>query len=403
MSNIWTKKIIKTLSLALICFILCSLPIFAQNTSIKQPSPFKSHVYSGRNIKIDASETIKGPIFIRGRYINVDGIVDGTTFIAGQEVTINGTIKGDVIILSEYINIKGTVEGDLYSAASKVIISGKINGSSTVAAQDIDILQGAVINRDGLFASSRLNVLGKINRQLFAGAESIIIDGQVNDDTKLTVGELKVDDTANIAGSLTYKSKEEAYVSSNAKISGPTKWIERKFEPKPEAEADKYADDFFDFLIKIASALLIWFIVITWKPFFWKESQQTVLEKPLKTLGLGVLILILGPIATLVLMITIIGIPLGVILALMYGVALYLSKIVVAVLIGYYIAEKFNWPELHKGVWIVLLGLTLLTLVTKIPIVGVIIYLIILFTGLGAIAITLFQNKPTLPIPPVEE
>jgi hypothetical protein len=113
-----------------------------------------------------------------------------------------------------------------------------------------------------------------------------------------------------------------------------------------------------------------------------------ITEQPLKTLGLGALALIVTPILAIILMITLIGLPLGIILGLIYGVTLYLAKIIAAVFIGYWLAQKFSWPVIHKGVWLVLLGLAIIALLTKIPLIGFLLWLLVIFTGLGSVILS---------------
>ncbi|MDX9872698.1 MAG: hypothetical protein RBT41_09795, partial [Clostridia bacterium] len=56
-----------------------------------------------------------------------------------------------------------------------------------------------------------------------------------------------------------------------------------------------------------------------------------------------------------------------------------------AVFIGYWLAQRFSWPEIHKGVWFVLLGLAVIALLGKVPFLGFLMWLVILFAGLGAV------------------
>ena len=93
-------------------------------------------------------------------------------------------------------------------------------------------------------------------------------------------------------------------------------------------------------------------------------------------------------------MITVIGLPLGIILALTYGVILYLAKIIAAVFIGYLLAARFSWPVIHKGVWLVLLGLALIALLTKIPVLGFVLWLLVIFAGLGAVILVAVRPTP---------
>ena len=148
------------------------------------------------------------------------------------------------------------------------------------------------------------------------------------------------------------------------------------------------------FLWGIASALLIWFLVKIWRPNFWTKTAQPIAELPLKTLGVGFLTLVVTPLLIILAMVTVIGIPLGMLMGIVYWVAMYLSKIIVAVFIGQWLAKRFKWPELHKGVWYVLLGLVILALLNMIPFVKFIVGLLTVVAGLGALILAHYKATP---------
>ena len=100
---------------------------------------------------------------------------------------------------------------------------------------------------------------------------------------------------------------------------------------------------------------------------------------------MGALIFILTPLAIILMMINVIGIPLGIITGFVYGSTLYLSKIIVAVFGAAMLAERFGWAKQGKGVWAVLLCLTVLVLLFEVPILGDAAWLVTAFAGLGSL------------------
>ncbi len=190
-------------------------------------------------------------------------------------------------------------------------------------------------------------------------------------------------DGALINGNFAYKSTNQAKLTPGAKVSGLVDW--QRLDPAPKAEKNTPANAFGSFLLSIASALLIWFLVRIWRPELWAGLSTSIAEQPLKTIGIGVMAFLVTPLLIILLMITIIGLPLGIILGLVYGITLYLSKIIVAVFVGSLLTKRFGWTERHKGVWPVLLGLAVVILLMKIPILGTVVWLLVVFTGLGAL------------------
>ena len=99
----------------------------------------------------------------------------------------------------------------------------------------------------------------------------------------------------------------------------------------------------------------------------------------MKVSGIGVATLIAMPMASIIAICTIIGIPISIITLLIYGILIYLSIIPTAYFLGsYLIKTKVENDYLLLG--ISLLGIML---IEKIPIIGGIVSFISLCMGLG--------------------
>lgn len=345
---------------------------------------------AGNIVLVEAGQTVKGPALYTGNYVTIGGTIDGTAVAAGQEVTVDGTINGDLFVFARKVVLKGKVLGNLYTAAGEVQVSGEVSRDAVGVGRRVNVTKEALINRDMYLAAERVFHAGQVGRQMFAHGTTIMVNGRVQDDTKLAAERVLIQDGAVLGGNLFYVSSNQADVSANASISGRTDW--KKVAPHEPRATDNVAGSVFANLLGILGALLLWFVVATWRPQFWAETSRPLLQQPLKTLGYGALVLLLTPLLAILLMITVIGLPLGIILGLAYGVCLYLSKIIAAVIIGYALAQRFGWPEVHKGVWLVLLGLALLAVLTKLPVLGFFVTLAVIFTGLGSIF--LVYSKP---------
>jgi len=119
------------------------------------------------------------------------------------------------------------------------------------------------------------------------------------------------------------------------------------------------------------------------------RTSEILRKKPLKSLGIGFIAFICVPILAIILLVLVLTIPLSWILILGYLIALYIAKFYVATWIGKLIlrgraADASPIPPM-------LLGLTILFLVTWIPVLGTLVAFLTWFFGLGA----LLQRKET--------
>jgi cytoskeletal protein CcmA (bactofilin family) len=383
MLNVKNKRFGKELALAVLMIFLfvMVLPtgIFGANESSSQDIS-----------KLESGKTLDGPGFFAGDIIRVDGTVEGTTFVTGQDVRINGHINGDLFVAAQMVDISGNVTGNIYCAGQNLTFGGQNTGDVFIAGQNIKLDKEGMIGRDLFAAGNSIIVNGTVPRDFHGGGYDILINGLIGRDAELEANNIEIKDSAIISGDLTYKSERQAYVAPNSKISGQTDWS------MTEKKTETTKNPFIGKLLSVASALLIWFVIRVWKPNFWKKTSDLISEKPVKTLGIGAIALIVTPILAILAMITIIGLPLGVLLGIGYGVSLYLSKIVAAAFLGSWMMKRFGWSEIHKGVWLVLLSLVIITGLRMVPILGFLIWILIVFAGLGAIIASNFRTKETM-------
>ena len=98
----------------------------------------------------------------------------------------------------------------------------------------------------------------------------------------------------------------------------------------------------------------------------------------------GLVVLILVPVVALLLCITMIGIPLGIVLLILYGLSLYLTTIFTSYLVGYKIWQKVFNKEAHVLLF-GLIGLFVILILELIPGVRTLVAIVSVLVGLGVI------------------
>ncbi len=350
-------------------------------------------------VVVDQAEPVKGPVFYTGSQVHVSSRIDGMAFIAGGEITIDGIVRGDLFVAGQKVIINGQILGDLYGAASQIQVNGQVNGDAMLAGERVHGAQGSSFGRDVLAAGSTVFLSGNIDRQLFAGGRNIVLDGVIGDNSRLASDTLEVRKTAVVEGDLVYRSAKEASIDTDAAIAGDVRWeVVESGEQTAALSREGIMQELRSQSIAIAAALIVWYIVILLVPGFWVRVSGTLRTAPLQSIVIGLLALVVTPFFAVIALITVIGAPLAMIALATYGVSLYITKIIVAVAIGYAIVAKYSWRDKHNGLWSTILGLVVLAVLSVIPVVGMLVSLIALFGGLGALLIYLFnRNKKSDP------
>jgi hypothetical protein len=140
------------------------------------------------------------------------------------------------------------------------------------------------------------------------------------------------------------------------------------------------------------SLLLIGLAAIAFAPRWFDKVGEALRTRPLSTFGYGTVVLIGTPLVVFVLMLTVVGIPLGAMTLLVWIAALIASFAVTAYAVGWMALEKLSWPPRGRRIASMVVGLLILGLLGFIPVVGGIVRFTSLIFGLGAMAVTLGQR-----------
>lgn len=390
-----------------------------------------------------AMETLSGDRVEIGR----DEVVDDDLYVTANEVVVNGTIRGDLIAFGSTISVEGTVEGDLIAAGQSVEVGGTVEDDARIAGQALLLDEGARVGDDLLAAAFSLEndpdsvvsgtltyagyqalLQGTVIEDVSVAANGLELGGEVGGNVDAEVdGEdggppsvvfasqadiptveagLALTDSATIGGNLTYESSTEAQIDPQARIEGE---VTRSERPADEEEEETYtfADAVFDNLRSFVALLLVGLLLIWVAPNWVRRRAGTVLDRPLASLGLGVLsfvaLVTLGVVillATLVLAIifgllslgglvapiVVLGLLAEVILVLVFWIsANYLAQIIVSFLAGVLLVEAVRPGRGSGRVLPLVVGLIVYVILRAIPVLGPLVGLAVVLLGLGTL------------------
>jgi cytoskeletal protein CcmA (bactofilin family) len=364
--------------------LLISALFFALVLAFYLPPAFaQTNVASGENITLAKTETVNEDYFAWGERVIVSGIVNGDAYVGGGNVIIEGEINGDLIAAGGSTNIMGKVSNDVRIAGGQVNVSGEIGGNITLLGGSLEISDSAKINGGLTAAGGNLTVFAPLGRGATFATGNTTLANQINGNVTGAVGNLTLTSNANIRGNLVYLSDSKAQIQDGATVSGSTV---QKIPPQKEQDTEKAAKYFASAnvmlkFILFLSALLVAFIIVKLAPRYSFAIADVVEKRPFASLAMGLATLILFPIAVVITLVTVVGIPLALISLVMFFILLYVSKIFVSLAVGRKLAAK-------SGIILqVTIGLALYYFLTLIPVIGWIVCLITLLVGLGAIVL----------------
>ncbi len=415
----------------------------------------------GDKVIIQSGQVVNDDLYAAGNEVVIDGTINGDAVAFGQIVTVNGTVNGDLISAAQSVVVNGTVTGSVRMAGSVLYVGekAKIDGDIVSAGYSLEVRQGAKVGRDAVFATAQTLLGSDIGRNVQAYTGGLEIDGDVGGDVKASVGEagqnqsgppptmfmgqttvpvpivkpgLTINPEAKIAGNLEYTQNADLAIPAGVVTGKITRAAQPEqtttSEPTPEqTAAQKAADWALKSGRSLISLLLIGLFMLWVFPLFMGALSDELQQKPLPSLGWGVVayagfffvlllivfVMILGAVVFGLLTLgglsaTMVFIGLLALFAIILAFVLvtsFLAKIVFGITLGKWILTKLNSPIANHRYWPMVIGVAITVAVVALltfPFIpgflgGLLDFAIILF-GLGACWLWV-RGRTTRPAP----
>jgi hypothetical protein len=340
---------------------------------------------------------IASDLYAFGGGVDVGADVNGDLMAGGGLVTISHRVQGDLIVGAGSVMVGGLVEKGVRAAGGSVTIAGRVGRNVNVAGGSITIAPEAVVSGSAQLVGGEVRVAGVIGRKLWVAGAVVVLAGEVAGNVEVVAQEIEVLPTARIRGKLVYWSPRPARIDPQATISGRVTHnlpeLPSRIARTGTALVTVSRTSFMAGLTVIAVALFLAF------PRFTVLASRTVGTDPLKSLGLGLLLFAAIPVLAILSMITILGIPLGLLIFLGFSIALLLGFVLVAFYLGDVGAQAFMGRRSRQRVVRVaflILALGILLLARQIPVIGAVLIVITVILGLGAMTIYVWRRRAAL-------
>ncbi len=375
---------------------------------------------------VPAGEVIDNDVLARGTDVVIDGTINGDLLAIGSSVTVNGLVTGSLVTVGSTVTVNGQVDGSVYTVARTLKLGAPAHVANNVhfAGLLLDSQTGSQIGRDLVAASVRGRVSSDIGRELKAVILLLTFNGRIG-------GGLGVPGAGATPSSQVEAGGGLLFVGSSAgrplAFAAPALAYARVQEDQADESVAGIPEWIITRLGDLAALLLVGGLVIWLRPALIQSPAERLRRKPLPAAGFGLLALTLSVSAAavvilLAVLLFVIGIWLGAVtlweLAFMlWGVGYptlilaaalfaltvqYVSKSIVADMVGTLILKRVSPQTLEYRILPLLLGLVLYVLLRSIPILGWAIEVIVTLFGLGAIWVALRDARPPAPEAVVE-
>lgn len=279
------------------------------------------------------------------------------------------------VVASENVVVTGTENQDVVVLGSKIAIFGTINGNLLVLGRTVIIEPGAHISGYMIIGGERIEILGRVDGEMRAMGNQVIVGDKASVGGNLWVDATKisVSDRARVGG-----EKKINEIKANGRTA--TGFRQGWTNVRNQVER---AWGFFSIIGFLGKILLMLILVRVFGKQIAKLTKLAT-EDFWLTLLSGLVKLVLTPIAIVLLLITIIGIPVALAVLLAFGLSIFLAEYISAAVLGQVLVMK-GWLKNDNPYLQAVAGLAALGIIAWIPFVGWLVKFVAFLIGLGLV------------------
>lgn len=330
---------------------------------------------------LPAEEVFSGDYYALGDLIEIAGVVQGNAYLAGTQVQIEGEIQGNLFVVAGSLEITGTVHGKVWALAGGATFQGDV-GELILLSASAQLSESGQIQRDLILCAGNAEVDDRIGGNATILASNLKVSGVIEHNLKSFVGKLRILPGAWIKGDLRYKSNDVALIDSAAKIGGT---ILYQHSPLRDFRGVVIGSKIVGFLMNFLYTYVMGMIIIRLFPHKLSGALSSLHHAPLKSLLHGLVLLVLFPLASLILLVTVIGAPFALTLIALNIITLYTAKIFTILWGANWLFSRFRWKK--NGSCTLLGGQAVYSLLVAIPFLGPGIAFFVMVMGLGAVVV----------------
>jgi len=333
-----------------------------------------------------------GNVYLAAGVARTTAPVGGDFYAVGGQVTIEHPVQGEVYATGGRVTVSAPVETDLHVMGGDVTVAAPVGGDVMIAGGTIAIARNARISGKATLAGGNVEVAGTLERGARIFADRLVISGHVDGGLRIVANRIEITSSARIEGPIDFTSRRAPVVAPGAQVQGPVTAMPSR-APENTEEVRRTGEWavplFYAGLWAAGIVLLLAF------PRFTVAAQERVRASPVLGLALGAALVFALPVVALVLTVTVVGIPVAFALIALYAVLL-LAGFLTAL---FFVAERIGRllrrgraPGTGSRIALLLAALVLLALMSRLPLAGGLVPLVVLLFGVGALGLQLYRQ-----------
>jgi len=333
---------------------------------------------AGERVEV-TNANVADDIFAAGNDLKFDTVSAKLIVAAGASLWFSGVTADDMIVAGGQMDLSGEVNDDLVAAVCPVCpVGGRLH-----------VTRSMQIGDDARLAGREIVIDGSVGGDLYAAAQHFELSGTVAGDARIMAESIVLESGARVGGDLRYSGPSQPQLRDGAVVAGKIIEVDAPIPFEEEAPAHPVMIGVFAGLGFLVAVMLLGIVLQLAVPAVLSRAAETARTAMWTSLGRGLVVALLGPAAIVLLVVTVIGAPVGIIGAAALVLLYALAFVAVAYCIGLYLRRRFGKADDIKGAWSRMLwtatGILLLIVIGLVPFIGWAIDVLAVIAGLGAV------------------
>jgi len=319
--------------------------------------------------------------FAAAATVAIDRPVAGDLLAAGGDIDVSADIGGDAVLAGGQVRVGAPVRQGIYATAGRVFINAPVQRNARVAGGKVELGPQAKIAGNASICGGEVVVEGGIGGSLEIGGGHVYVNGPVGGDVYIGGGNIELGPQARIGGQLRYASGKVIEQDPAAEVRGGVLRIETS------GAARQHVGRGSGWVWTLGMAIIA-AVLVSALPRVFAEVSETARARWALSLLIGFVALAAIPAAALIALITVIGIPLGLVTIALYFALLLVSYVAAGIAAGDLALRQWQQAratQIGARVVAAMLGTLSIGVLGRVPFVGGLVVMAAMFLGAGAL------------------
>jgi cytoskeletal protein CcmA (bactofilin family) len=360
-----------------------------------------------------SNDTLQAETWLHAATITLLGTTDDDLFLlsnpgtsaastnATAAIRLGGVMNGDVWALGDDVELTGAARDHARLAGLRTVhVMGSVGRNLLAIANAVHLDAPSTVAGNVMVLARDVIAQGRVDGNATFRAQKVVLGGHITGNVAITAASITIAPDTEIGGNLAYLSDgADLVLDPRVKVTGQV----TRLSPPPATETSPVGLNTLILQLGLfLGALLAGLLLFSLLPAFALASVARLDQSVWRAVLIGFAACALIPMLAVLLMFTLVGIPLGIMVLLVYALLLYFGKAIAAFHLARVLIRRLHPTAPQALMPVLALGLLLIYTAVNLPFpLSTAAWFAFTFMGVGAMVGTVLDRRvPVLAVTP---